>query len=56
MSLNIPGYYYNDYSHPDVEKRFEEFNIEKAFNICLYMRNAFNQWEQMRIQKIGTNK
>lgn len=53
MSLNIPGYYYNDYSHPDMEKRYEEFNIEKAFGICLHMRNSFNQWEQARMQKLG---
>lgn len=53
MTLNVPGYYYNDYSHPDMEKRYEEFNPQKAFEICLSLRDMFNQWEQLRIQKVG---
>ena len=53
LSSSIPGYYYNDYSHPDMEKRYEEFNPQKAFEICLSLRDMFNQWEQLRIQKVG---
>jgi len=53
VTSSIPGYYYNDFSHPDLEKRYEEFNIEKAFNTCLNMRNAFNQWEIRRLEMIG---
>jgi glycosyltransferase involved in cell wall biosynthesis len=53
MSGMIPGYYFNDNSHPDHEKRFEEFNIEKAFNACLQIRDMHNQWENLRIQRLG---
>jgi hypothetical protein len=53
LTSTIPGYYYNDYSHPDMEKKHEEFNFEKAFNTCLNMRNSFNQWENLRLQKLG---
>ena len=53
MTGTVPGYYYNDYSHPDMEKRYEEFGIEKAAQMCLNMRNMFNQWEMARLQKIG---
>jgi glycosyltransferase involved in cell wall biosynthesis len=52
MSSAIPGYYYNDYSHPDMEKRFEEFNLEKAHQLFLNMRNLYNQWEMARMQRI----
>ena len=54
MTSHIAGYYYNDYSHPDMEKRFEEFTIEKALQTCLNMRNHFNQWESIRLQKVNT--
>ena len=53
LTSTIPGYYYNDYSHPDMEKKHEEFNFEKAFTTCLNMRNSFNQWENLRLQKLG---
>jgi glycosyltransferase involved in cell wall biosynthesis len=53
LTSTIPGYYYNDYSHPDMEKKHEEFNFEKAFSTCLTMRNSFNQWENLRLQKLG---
>lgn len=53
MSSMIPGYYYNDFAHPDMEKRYEEFNIEKAFQMCLNMRGAINEWEKLRVQRIS---
>jgi hypothetical protein len=53
MTSHIAGYYYNDYSHPDMEKRFEEFTIDKALQTCLNMRNNFNQWESIRLQKVN---
>jgi glycosyltransferase involved in cell wall biosynthesis len=53
LTSSIAGYYYNDYSHPDMEKRYEEFNIEKAFHMCLNMRTMFNDWENARMKKIG---
>lgn len=53
VSSNIPGFYYNDFSHPDMEKRHEEFSIEKAFQLCLNMRNTINKWEELRVQKLG---
>lgn len=52
MSLHIPGYYFNEFSHPDMEKRYEPFDIKRAHEIFVNMRNVMNQWEQMRIQKI----
>lgn len=54
VTSSIPGYYWNDYSHPDMEKKHEEFNIEKAFQACLYMRHQFNQWESIRMQKVNS--
>lgn len=53
ISINVPGYYYNEYAHPDIERRYEEFDIEKAFNIFLNMRSVMNQWEQARVQRLG---
>lgn len=53
MSMNVPGYYYNDFSHPDVEKKYEDFDIDKAFKICFDMRNTFNEWESLRIDRMG---
>lgn len=53
VTSSVPGYYYNDYSHPDLEKRYEEFNIDKAFGMCSNMREAFNQWEMKRLEKVG---
>ena len=53
VTSSIPGYYYNDYSHPDLEKRYEEFTPEKALATCLNMREAFNQWEMKRLEKVG---
>lgn len=52
MSLHIPGYYTNEFSHPDMEKRYESFDIKRAHETLVNMRNVMNQWEQMRIQKI----
>jgi hypothetical protein len=53
MSSTIQGYYFNEYSHPDMEKRFEEFTIEKAFQMCLNMRNLTNEWENVRAQRVN---
>jgi glycosyltransferase involved in cell wall biosynthesis len=53
LSSSIPGYYYNDFAHPDIERRYEEFNLDKAMEIFLNMRLAINQWEQARIQRLG---
>ena len=53
VTSSIPGYYYNDFSHPDLEKRYEEFNIDRAFSSCAMMRDAFNQWEMKRLEKVG---
>jgi glycosyltransferase involved in cell wall biosynthesis len=53
MTGMIPGYYFNDNSHPDYEKKFEEFTFEKAFNFCLQMRDHYNQWENIRVQMLG---
>ena len=55
MSSNVPGFYYNDYSHPDMEKRHEEFSIERAFEACSNMRNVINQWEQIRTSNKGVS-
>jgi hypothetical protein len=52
MSIYIPGYYCNDYAHPDLERRYEEFDLEKAFSVFLNMRNAMNQWEQARVERL----
>ena len=54
MSLSIPGYYFNDYSHPDMEKRYEEFNLQKAFELCLNLRNTINGWENNRLQRMNS--
>lgn len=56
ISASIPGYYYNDFSHPDVEKRYEEFDFEKAYKICFEIRETFNQWEMARLEKMDGNK
>ena len=53
MSMYIPGYYYNDYAHPDLERRYEEFDLEKALNIFLNMRHVMNQWEQARVERLN---
>jgi len=52
MTSMIPGYYYNDFSHPDLERKFEEFTLEKAFQMCLNMRSAMNEWENARLQRM----
>jgi len=54
MSLSIPGYYFNDYSHPDMEKKYEEFSLQKAFDLCLSLRNDINGWENNRLQRINS--
>lgn len=53
MSGHIAGYYYNDYSHPDMEKRMDPFDIKKAFEIATNMRNLYNNWEINRAQRLG---
>ena len=51
ISGNIPGYYYNDYSFPDSEKRIEEFSFNNAFEYFLHLRNNYNEWEKLRTKK-----
>jgi glycosyltransferase involved in cell wall biosynthesis len=53
ISGSIPGYYFNDSSHPDYEKRFDEFNLDKALGVCLQMRDLYNQWEDLRIKRMN---
>jgi glycosyltransferase involved in cell wall biosynthesis len=53
MSSHISGYYFNDFSHPDLEKRMEPFDINKAFEYITNNRNMINQWEMNRVQKLG---
>jgi glycosyltransferase involved in cell wall biosynthesis len=53
VSLYIPGYYFNDFAHPDLERRYEPFDIKKAHEIFVNMRNVMNQWENARAQRIG---
>jgi glycosyltransferase involved in cell wall biosynthesis len=51
MSSMIPGYYYNDFSHPDIERTYEPFDLQKAYAVCRGMRDGMNQWESLRIKK-----
>ena len=51
VASSIPGYYYNEYSHPDMEKRHEEFNFNIAFKNFVNLRNNMNAWEGMRTQR-----
>jgi hypothetical protein len=53
VSLYIPGYYFNDFAHPDLERRYEPFDIKKAHEIFVNMRNVMNQWENARAQRIN---
>lgn len=53
MVGHVAGYYWNDYSYPDMEKRMDPFDINKAFQVFTNMRNFYNQWELNRIQKLG---
>jgi glycosyltransferase involved in cell wall biosynthesis len=50
MSLFIPGYYHNEFAHPDMERRYESFDIRRAYEVLFNMRNVMNQWEQARVQ------
>ena len=52
LSSSIPGYYFNDFSHPDMERKLDEFTLEKAFEICKNLRSIFNDWERNRMQKL----
>lgn len=56
MSTDIPGYYWNDLSHPDLEKRYESFDIQKAHQLCLNLREHMNQWERLRHEKNQIHK
>jgi hypothetical protein len=38
-----------------MEKRHEEFSIERAFEACSNMRNVINQWEQIRTSNKGVS-
>lgn len=49
---HIAGYYYNDYSHPDMEKRHEPFDVEKAFYHLSAIANLNNEWENERVKRI----
>lgn len=51
ISHDIPGYYLNDFSHPDVEKKYDLFDLGKAYQLCINLRNYINQWEQIRYEK-----
>lgn len=50
MSLFIPGYYHNEFAHPDMERKYEPFDIRRAYEVLFNMRNVMNQWEQARVQ------
>lgn len=52
LSGHIAGYYYNDFSHPDMEKRLEPFDINKAFEVLTNVRNSINNWEMTRVQRL----
>ena len=53
MSTYIPGYYWNDWSMPDTMKSPEEYNIEKAYGFFANVRNSFNDWENIRKERLG---
>lgn len=53
LSSHISGYYFNDFSHPDMEKRLEPFDIKRAFEVIKNVRNMYNSWEMNRIQRLG---
>jgi glycosyltransferase involved in cell wall biosynthesis len=52
ISNNIPGYYFNEFTHPDMERRMEEFNLQKAFEICRTIRQIYNDWEKHRLERV----
>jgi glycosyltransferase involved in cell wall biosynthesis len=52
-SSHVPGYYSNDFSMPDSEKRIEEFNISKAFEMLYNSRMQLNHWENVRLEKVN---
>jgi glycosyltransferase involved in cell wall biosynthesis len=52
ISSNIPGYYFNDFTHPDMERRMEEFNLQKAFDVCRSIRQIYNDWEKHRMERM----
>lgn len=56
VSQDIPGYYFNDLAHPDIEKKYESFDIKKAYQMCVNIRTYMNQWEQMRYEKNQVHK
>lgn len=51
VSSTVPGYYFNDFSHPDhsMEQRYQPFDVDIAFNIFTQLRNMWNQLENMRV-------
>jgi hypothetical protein len=51
LSTSIPGYYYNDYSYPDSERKYEEFTFDKAFSYFVSLRENLNNWEKIRTSK-----
>lgn len=53
ISSHIPGYYWNDYSMPDMMKSHEEYSLEKAYNFFANVRTNYNNWEKLRGQKLG---
>jgi glycosyltransferase involved in cell wall biosynthesis len=53
MTSMVPGYYYNDFTHPDMERRAEDFDFNKAYQMCQQITHNFNQWEQLRIERLG---
>lgn len=51
MSNDIPGYYFNDLSHPDIEKKYDSFNLSKAHALLSGLRQNMNGWEKARYEK-----
>lgn len=51
VSQDIPGYYINDLAHPDIERKYQSFDIQKAYEMCFNLRTYMNQWEQVRYEK-----
>lgn len=56
MSATVAGYYYNDFSHPDIEKKYDSFDFEKAYKVCFEIRETLNQWEMARLERMNGNK
>ena len=51
LSFSVPGIYTNEFSMPDSQKKYEAFNIDKAFEIFYSMRKNTNDWEKIRFEQ-----